>query len=75
MAIYLGEDSQSGECKEIVTSDEAYTNALLEFKADGTLPKNLFKTKVIIPLLIAMLWLLYSCEWGCCGTFYKRETA
>jgi len=23
-----------------------------------------FKTKVIIPLLIAMLWLLYSCEWG-----------
>ena len=22
------------------------------------------KTKVIIPLLIAMLWLLYSCEWG-----------
>jgi hypothetical protein len=36
MAIYLGEDSQSGECKEIVTSDEAYTNALLEFKADGT---------------------------------------
>jgi len=34
-----------------------------------------FKTKVIIPLLIAMLWLLYSCEWGCCGTFYKREAA
>ena len=34
-----------------------------------------FKTKVIIPLLIAMLWLLYSCEWDDLENFFIRIAA